>query len=181
MERSTVMPPPQLATPWPSRFNLTQPIELVRTAGSPSLNHGSLHWWSFSWTLLCWVKAWVGLQESVELAGEVADQAASDFGVGLALGPAPLGRGAGGRVIAQPGHHDQVQGLVEVAVPERCSRTRTVWPLEAGMGAAPASMAKAASLGQRPGWDQAQRTMAATIGPTPHGVRSSGCQARTRW
>jgi hypothetical protein len=35
------------------------------------------------------------------------------------------------------------------------------------MGAAPPSMAKAASLGQRPGWNQAHSTMAATIGPTP--------------
>jgi hypothetical protein len=58
-----------------------------------------------------------------------------------------------------------VQGLVEVAVAERLSRTRIVWPLEAGIGAAPASMAKAASLPQGPGWDQAHRTMAATIGP----------------
>ena len=48
------------------------------------------------------------------------------------------------------------------------------------MGAAPPSMAKAASLGQRPGWDQAHSTMAATIGPTPHGVSRSGRQARTR-
>jgi hypothetical protein len=48
------------------------------------------------------------------------------------------------------------------------------------MGAAPPSMAKAASLGQRPGWDQAQSTTAATMGPTPVGVSSSGCQARTR-
>jgi hypothetical protein len=74
-----------------------------------------------------------------------------------------------------------VQGLVEVAIPERLRRTRTVWPLEAGIGAAPPSMAKAASLPQRPGWDQAHKTMAATIGPTPHGVSSSGRQARTRW
>ena len=73
---------------------------------------------SFWLTLLeCWVKAWVGLQESVELAGDVADQAASDFAVGLALGPAPLGIGAGRWVIAQPGQDDHVQGLVEVAVP----------------------------------------------------------------
>jgi hypothetical protein len=115
------------------------------------------------------VNAGVGLQESVELAGHVADQAASDLAVGLALGPAPLGVGAGGGVITQPGQDDQVEGLVEVAVPERFSRTRTVWPLEAGIGAAPPSMAKAASVRQRPAWDQALRTMAATIGPTRSG------------
>jgi hypothetical protein len=48
------------------------------------------------------------------------------------------------------------------------------------MGAAPPSMAKAASVRQRPGWDQAHQTMAATIGPTPVGVSRSGPQARTR-
>jgi hypothetical protein len=42
-------------------------------------------------------------------------------------------------------------GMADAAAPDRFSRTRTVWPLEAGIGAAPASMAKAASLGQRPG------------------------------
>ena len=51
------------------------------------------------------------------MAGHIADQAASDLAMGLALGPAPLGLGAGRRVIAQPGQHDQVEGLVEVAVP----------------------------------------------------------------
>src|SRR4029453_15150931 len=65
--------------------------------------------------------------------------------------------------------------------PGRWSRTRMVWPLEAGMGAAPPSMAKAASLGQRPGWDQAHRTMAATIGPTPQRVlRPAAEPARSR-
>ena len=37
------------------------------------------------------------------------------------------------------------------------------------MGAVPPSMAKAASVGQRPGWDQAHKMMAATIGPTRSG------------
>jgi hypothetical protein len=36
-------------------------------------------------TLLCWVNAWVGLEEPVELAGDVADPPASDLAVGLAL------------------------------------------------------------------------------------------------
>ena len=63
--------------------------------------------------------------------------------------------------------------------PDRLSRTRTVWPEEAGIGAAPPSMAKAASERQRPGWDQAHRTVAATIGPTPGRVSRSGRQART--
>src|ERR687892_1746332 len=51
--------------------------------------------WEAQRTLLCWVKCWLGLQESVELAGDVADQAAFDLAGGLALGPSPLGVGAG--------------------------------------------------------------------------------------
>src|SRR5215204_552405 len=73
---------------------------------------------SFRLTLLCWSKRWGGFEESVELAGEVADQAASDLAVGLALSPSPLGVAAGGRVVSQPGQDDEVQRLVELAVPE---------------------------------------------------------------
>jgi hypothetical protein len=40
----------------------------------------------------------LGFEESVELAGDVADQAAFDLAVGLALGAAPLGVGAGRRL-----------------------------------------------------------------------------------
>jgi hypothetical protein len=47
------------------------------------------------------------------------------------------------------------------------------------MGAALPSMAKAASVRQRPAWDQAHNTVAATIGPTPGRVSRSGRQART--
>ena len=61
--------------------------------------------------------AGLGFQEPVELAGDVADEAASDFAVGLALSAAPLGIGTGRWVIAQPGQDDQVEGLVELAVP----------------------------------------------------------------
>ena len=67
-----------------------------RSVGFPA-NHPPMR------TLLCWVKARVGLQEAVELAGDVADQAASDLAVGLALCPPALGIGAGRWVITQPG------------------------------------------------------------------------------
>src|SRR5215211_2582310 len=73
--------------------------------------------WSFQLTLLCWSKRGLGFEESVELAGDIADQAASDLAVSLALSPSPLGIGAGRWVIAQAGQDDQVQRLVEVAVP----------------------------------------------------------------
>jgi hypothetical protein len=68
-------------------------------------------------TLLCSSMGGVGLELPVELAGHIADQAASDLAVGLALGPSSLGVGPGRWVIAQPGQDDQVQGLVEVTVP----------------------------------------------------------------
>jgi hypothetical protein len=68
--------------------------------------------WSFRWTLLGWVNARVGFEESVELAGDVGDQAAADLAVGPALSPAPPGVGAGGRVVAQPGQDNDVQASI---------------------------------------------------------------------
>ena len=78
--------------------------------------------------------AGVGLQEWVELAGDVADQAASDLAVGLALGPASLGLGPGCWVSAQPGRDDQVEGLVEAAIAGAIAPHPDLWPLEAGRG-----------------------------------------------
>ena len=52
------------------------------------------------------------------------------------------------------------------------------WPLFAGIGATPASIANAASEWIRPGWDQAHNTVAATIGPTPNSSSRSGRQLR---
>ena len=72
---------------------------------------------SFPLTLLCWVNVGVVLEESVKLAGDIADQAASDLAVGLAIGAASLRVGAGRRVMAQPGQDNHVQGLVELPVP----------------------------------------------------------------
>jgi hypothetical protein len=46
----------------------------------------------------------LGFEESVELAGDVADQAASDLTVGLALGAASLDVGASRWVIESLGH-----------------------------------------------------------------------------
>ena len=63
--------------------------------------------------------------------------------------------------------------------PPRLSRCRVVWPLEAGIGAAPASRAKAASERTRPRCDQATISCAATIGPTPGSSSSCGASART--
>ena len=63
--------------------------------------------------------------------------------------------------------------------PPRLSRCRVVWPLEAGIGATPASRAKAASERTRPWCDQVTISWAATIGPTPGSSSSLGASART--
>jgi hypothetical protein len=43
--------------------------------------------------------------------------------------------------------------LFSARSPLRLSRWRVVWPLDASSGLVPASLAKAASLRQRPGWE----------------------------
>ena len=100
---------------------------------------------------------------SVELAGDVALEAATDLPVGPALGSSAFDVGTGGGVVSHALDHDDVERSVELTVAARLSRWRVVWPEEAGMGATPARLAKAASLRQRSVWDQAQSTVAATM------------------
>ena len=64
-------------------------------------------------TLLCLSTLAEG---AVEVAGEVALEAAADLFVGLALGTAALDVGQRRRVIAHAGDGDDVQGAVELAV-----------------------------------------------------------------
>jgi hypothetical protein len=52
----------------------------------------------------------------VELAGDVALEAADDLGLGLAFGGAALDVGAGALAVAQPTDGDHVQGAVGVAI-----------------------------------------------------------------
>lgn len=56
----------------------------------------------------------------------------------------------------------------------------SLWPDEAGIGAAPASRANAASLGSRPGCDQESRTCAARSAPMPGWSSSCGGGALDR-
>ena len=53
-----------------------------------------------------------------------------------------------------------------------------VWPEEAGIGAAPARPAKAASERTRPGCDQERTSCAAASGPTPGSSSSCGASSR---
>src|SRR6266550_8423655 len=56
------------------------------------------------------------LEQVVDLAGDVALEAADDLELGMALGGAPSDVVLGGLVDAQAGDNDQVQGAVGVAV-----------------------------------------------------------------
>ena len=71
-------------------------------------------------------------------------------------------------------HLDGVQGPVQLPVSARLRRWRTTWPEDAGTGAAPASMAKAASERNRPGWDQLISSWAALMGPMPGWANRAG-------
>ena len=62
--------------------------------------------------------------------------------------------------------------------PPRFSRWRTTRPEDASMGAAPASIANAASERSRPGCDQLISTCAPMAGPTPGWASSAGATAR---
>ena len=59
---------------------------------------------------------------------------------------------------------DHVQGPIELAVPGTVEAVADDRPEEACSGAAPASMAKAASVRNRPGWDQLTSSWAAVMG-----------------
>jgi len=74
--------------------------------------------------MLLWsVKAWEqdllvarGLEGVVELAGDVALEAADDLGLGQAFGGATGGVGAGAWVVAQASEDDHVEGVVGGAI-----------------------------------------------------------------
>ena len=64
--------------------------------------------------------------------------------------------------------------LLSARSPPLLSRWRVVWPLDASIGLAPASVAKAASLRQRPAWENETMAWAALTGPIPGRVVSPG-------
>jgi hypothetical protein len=74
--------------------------------------------------LLCIVKCWSdrfsaeveGDEDVVDLAGDVAFQASDDFGLGQSFLGAALGVGAAAGVVAEPVEHDDVEGVVGLAV-----------------------------------------------------------------
>jgi hypothetical protein len=58
----------------------------------------------------------VGFEQLEQLPGDGPLQAPADISDALALGRAPSGVRASGWVVPHPGHHDRVQGAVELAV-----------------------------------------------------------------
>jgi len=60
-----------------------------------------------------------GAEVGIDLAGDVALQAADDFLLGFPFGRAAFGVGAGSRVRAQAGEHDPPQGMAGLAVAAR--------------------------------------------------------------
>ena len=73
-------------------------------------------------------------QVGVDLAGDVTLQAPDDLRLRQAFGGAPLGVGAGGRVVAHPGDHDPPQGMVGLPVAAEVEPVTGTFPDEAGSG-----------------------------------------------
>jgi hypothetical protein len=106
-------------------------------------------------------------QESVELAGDSALEAAADLALAVALGDAAGGVDPGRLVVVWRIITMVCKARLSCRSPPRLRRWRTTWPVEASTGAAPPSIANAASERSRPRWDQLISTWAALIGPIP--------------
>ena len=83
----------------------------------------------------------VRAQGVVDLACDVALEAAHDFALGLAFGGASLGVGAGACAVAQATDGDQMKGAVGLAVTAVVEAVAGRLPEEAGIGLAPQSAA----------------------------------------
>src|SRR5436305_9500601 len=66
--------------------------------------------------------------------------------------------------------------LLSARSARRLSRWRVVWPLDASSGLVTASLAKAASLRQRPGWENDTMAWAALTGGDSGLVSQPGCK-----
>src|SRR5690349_5850653 len=97
--------------------------------------------WMSSGPYFLWRFGWWG-DESVELTGDVALEAADGFSAGIALGEASGEVGAGRSVPAQAGYHDGVQGAVGTPV------TTTVESAAAGLARGSLDRADAAQSGE---------------------------------
>jgi len=78
----------------------------------------------------------VGAECVVDLAGDVALEAADDLGLGPAFGGTACGIVAGALAVAQPADSDEMQCPVGLAVATRVEAVTAVLPEEAGIGLA---------------------------------------------
>ena len=101
-----------------------------------------------------------GAQAGIDLAGDIALEAADDLGLGQALGGAPLDVRAGRGVGAHPGDDDPPQGVIGLAV-------------AAGVEAVAGALARGG--GDRGGGAQVRP---GRLGPQPRGVVPGGDQER---
>ena len=83
----------------------------------------------------------VGAQRVVDLAGDVAFEAAHDFAFGFPFGGSAFDVGAGALAVAHSADGDQMQSAVGLAITAGLRRWRVVLPEEAGIGLAPQSAA----------------------------------------
>ena len=114
-------------------------------------------------------------ERCVDLAGEVAFQAADDLAFALALAGAPFDVVLGGLVVAQADEHDPVERGVGLAVAASVERWRFVLPEQALIGEEPQSIEKAASERSRSGLSPAATSSAPAVSaPTPNASISCG-------
>ena len=100
--------------------------------------------------------AWVFMRRKTS-GRWLSPEAAFDLSGGFALGLPSGCVGLGGLVDAEPAQGNGCRARLSWRSPERLSRWRVTVPLLAGMGAAPAREAKAASERIRPACDQEMR------------------------
>src|SRR5258708_32953926 len=108
-----------------------------------------------------------GADDLVDVAGDVALEAAHDLGFWFAFGEASGHIFLCGFVPAEADHGDAVQAGVGLPVAAAVSRTRLVLPEEAGMGLTPQRAAKAASEGHRCGLSPAASRIVAALAGAP--------------
>src|SRR5450432_1676898 len=121
-------------------------------------------------TLLCLSSLAEG---AVEVAGEVALDAAADLFIGPALGAAALDVGQGRRVIAHAGDGDDVQGAVELAVAEAVEAVAVGPAGRYRDGSSTGQHRECCFAADPPGVGPGRRIWAALSAPTP-------CSAATR-
>jgi len=118
-------------------------------------------------------------EEAVEVAGDVASQAALDLSAGLSLCGAAGYVVAGGLLVLDPALHHGVQRVVEVPVAVAVESIAGGDLSNVRRDRCDAGEHRERGLGvDAAGWDQAHSTVAATIGPTPNSSSRSGRQSR---